>query len=339
MLLLVLVPTFAPGSIHVITRDFGVLNPCTIHSPNISLVDTDRNVQMASFANTVIISGSYLPTPSPCGRCAYNVTFVGTSLECTPDPSYDFSDFKNSSTEFSIYRGTLDINAPAFLTVATRGGTFSSPTGARAVRCIAYSTLHTVGLWHDAISRIDPRHSTPLTKLDFKIPDRQIQLDGLSAFAAALGLALNGIVTYNASDSSIVSRLPVPFSPFFHTEDQNITDIAFSWPDMETTLPSLMQNLTFSLLSRQFHARESGTYFTQSPGLCWTTQPMYEYTTWRLLTPYGMGWGATAVWLVVGFWHVGRNGRERDLTFLNLVEGLDMAPKSKHKRRGHRRAS
>ncbi|KAF6765647.1 hypothetical protein DFP72DRAFT_1108516 [Ephemerocybe angulata] len=343
MLLLVLIPTFAPGSIRVITPDFGVPSPCTIQSPNITLVDTDRNTQMATFANTVIISGSHLPIPSPCGRCAYNVTFVGTSFQCTPDATYNFSGFKNTTTDLSIYRGTLNIKDPdAFLRVATRGGTISAPTNARAVRCSAHSTEYTLRVWHNATSWIEPLSSTVLTQLDFQIlrvlPDRQIQLDGLSTFAVALGLALNGGVAYNASDSSIVSPHPVPFSPLFHMEDQNITDIAFSWPNMETALPSLMQNLTFSLLSHQFRARENGTYFTESPGLCWTTQPIYEYTAWRLLTIYGMGWGAAAVWLVLGFWHVGRNGRERDLTFSNLVEGLDI-PKPKHKRREHRRAS
>ncbi|KAF6748881.1 hypothetical protein DFP72DRAFT_554941 [Ephemerocybe angulata] len=108
MLTMLSIPIVVPGSIHVISSEFGVLEPCSIPSPVIDQVHvsgiyegsvtrrsiTRRQVQedrhnvngthehthtptvrTKAIVNSVLITGSYLPVTSPCGRCSYNATF------------------------------------------------------------------------------------------------------------------------------------------------------------------------------------------------------------------------------------------------------------------------
>ncbi|KAF6748842.1 hypothetical protein DFP72DRAFT_554613 [Ephemerocybe angulata] len=393
MLLLVLIPTFAPGSIRVVSSDYGVSASCPIYTPNISMahmsgvfdgplpasaasvITSSRNglsgspsdglgrytgaasgqtaqqfadslppirrqttagdhiikpsIRTTAIVNNVIISGSYLRVPSPCGMCTYNVSFIGASLKCSSDSTYDYTKFQSPAAGMSLFSGSFDTTASSALTVAIRDGNYSAPNPPRAVNCDAYSTLYDVQVWHNATSWVELHKVTVGDKIDPGSEDpTTIQLNGL---VQAVGQALNGSIGFKSDVEVLDPALTIAYSPLLRWTRGDQNQSQFVWSDMEASLPSLMQNVSFSLLSGQFLPR-NGTYFTASWGMCMTTQLVYEYTMWRLLTIYGAGWVASVASLVIGFWHVSRNGRERDLEFSKLVEGLDIIPHEHEKK-------
>ncbi|KAF5320480.1 hypothetical protein D9611_010690 [Ephemerocybe angulata] len=324
MLLLVLIPTFAPGSLRVITPDFRVPTSCTIATPNLTLVDGLLSDPETLFTN-ILTSGSYLPLRSPCGRCAYNVTFQAVSLDCALSPDYDFTSFQAvPEGELVLYNATFTWDPSFVLTVAYRDGSLDSLSPPRAVRCTGYSTMyhtqvsHNTTSWAQVLSQTvgDPINNATLT--DATIPyEPFLMLD-------SIGWVLTGSVV-RGNDRADDQSLPVT-----HWLDRKYAiGSGFAWPSIGSALPSLVQNMSLSLLSGHF-APWNETYFDDIPGTCMSTQPVFEYIKWRLLTIYGIGWIAAAGCLGVGFWFVGRNGRERDMDFSNLVDALNDEPLAKH---------
>ena len=133
MMTMIFIPIFVPGSIRVVTAS-GLMQPCTVDFPNISMaylasepaplaltngnqtvvMMSDTTTHTTALVNRVIVGGSYLPVPNPCGVCTYQVNFTGPSLECSSDvnATYDFStNFPPTyqyKTWLPILNGTLD---------------------------------------------------------------------------------------------------------------------------------------------------------------------------------------------------------------------------------------
>ncbi|KAF6753691.1 hypothetical protein DFP72DRAFT_901232 [Ephemerocybe angulata] len=309
ILLLVLIPTFAPGSLRVVSLEYSVPIDCPIPSPYVPRIDP-VHLYSAAVANRVIVTGSYLPIESPCGRCTYNVSFVGASLKCSPNPSYDFAGFQSPKDRMALFKGDFH-EENATLTVATRDGKFPSPNAPRALDCVPYSTFYHVQVWHEATTRIEVLNVTVGEKFSTG-PLRELM--------EPLGRALTGSIVF-AMYETLDPTLTIAYTRLLRWRWVENPYTEFTWSDMEVALPSLMQNMSLSLLSGEFPSLRGG-YLATSLGQCMASQVIYKYTMWRLLVIYGIGWAMAAGTLVVGFLYVSRNGQERDLSFSNLVDGL-----------------
>lgn len=222
----------------------------------------------------------------------------------------------------TLFAGSFDQSASSALTVATRDGNFTSPNPPRAVTCNPHLANYTVGVWHNTSSTIKVLSVSEGDRIDPMNDDStSIQLVGM---IEAVGRALSGEVVFQSEFETLEPTLPIAYSPLLRWIRNDQNQSVFEWPiPMEEALPQFMQDVSLSLLSGRF-LPQNGTYFTAEWGRCLTTQLIYEYSAWRLLSIYGAGWGVSALCLGVGFFYVGRNGRERDMEFSHLVTGLNV---------------
>ncbi|KAF6748826.1 hypothetical protein DFP72DRAFT_1174017 [Ephemerocybe angulata] len=315
MLLLFLIPTFAPGSIGVVTPDFSVPISCNIPTPNITLVGVD-NLDLTAIFNNVAFSGSYLPIQSPCGVCAYNVTFLGPSLKCSPDLDYDFAALQLHDGQLPLYVGRFNPTPFLIITAATQDGNPGAPNPPRAIRCEAYSTLYRVQVRHNATARVDILDATDVEPLSTVPLSANLLL-----LTTQIGFQLVGEVFYSIDFKRTLSTVPVVTRLLHRSQDINTKGTTFNWDNMEEALPSLMRNMSISLLSGQY-TPWNGSYLDAIPGTCMSASPVYEYQGWRLLMIYGIGWAVAVGSLALGFVLISKNGRERTMDFSKLVSGL-----------------
>ena len=354
MVSMIFIPIFVPGSIRVVTAS-GLTQPCNVSFPNISMTylatTWATGLPGAQFAyratthttalvNRVIVGGSYLPVPNRCGNatgiCAYRVNFTAPSLKCSSDinATYDFSTnlpttYKNDSW-VPILNGTLDaLESGYVLTVATRDGVVRQMNHPPvAVMCNAFRADYHVQVHHNNFSsHIDVLNVTigPLLSpcLGTKPDLWYLALDGL---VEAVGRAFSGSVIFDSQyDAFAETPLSVGHSPMMHWARTADSRSVFSWSDLATSLPELMQNVSLSLLSGQFPSIDQ-TYMEEVQTECSMTQLVYEYNSWRLLVIYVIAWAATAISFSLGFWFVRKNGEEHNLDFSHVVDQLHLGP-------------
>lgn len=349
---MIFIPILVPGSIRVVTGE--LTQPCAINFPNTTkaflssgLLSGTNNFtvfttsQTSAIVNSVILGGSYLQVPSPCGVCAYHVNFTAPSMTCSSDinSTYDFSTnlpphYKDDPSWTPFWNGTLSTltDEGYVLTVATRDGHLSYtkyvsliPSPPAAVKCYVYRADYHVQVQHDTFSsRIDvldviPRYRlSPIFRADDYVDDSDLPLDGL---AQAVVSALRGFIVYDSWTSEFVdTNLTVAYSSMLHWTHTNETNIA-TWSDLSTSLPSLMQNVSLSLLSGQFDSLHEA-YMVKVDTDCSMTQLIYEYDSRRLLAIYIAAWTVAAIFLLLGFFFIWRNEREHNLDFSHIVEQL-----------------
>jgi len=79
------------------------------------------------------------------------------------------------------------------------------------------------------------------------------------------------------------------------------------------------QNVSPSLLSEQFPSKNK-TYMAKAQKTCSMAKLIYEYDSSRLLAIYAVAWTATAIFFLLGFLFVWKNGEEHNLDFSHVVD-------------------
>jgi len=87
-------------------------------------------------------------------------------------------------------------------------------------------------------------------------------------------------------------------------------------------LPSLLQNISISMLSEDIYTRSGSTTLTSANSTCLFTATFYTYNSERLLATYGAGVAVTAICIVVGWRAVWLNGKDETMDFSRLLRAL-----------------
>ena len=334
--------TYANGTAMSPNDGYGVNNVSAASSqiiPELSPIrryQTRRDSQTAYIATTrttalvnrVIVGGSYLPVPNPChgGVCIYRINFTAPSLKCSSDinATYDFSTnlppTHDRGTWVPILNSTLGSNYT--LTVATRDGVAPNMNPPVAVRCSAYRADYDVRVRHDNFSsHIDILNVTFRSHLSPSLGDQpdpfQLALDGL---VQAFVDAFDGSVIFDAQyDGFAGTPLSVAYSPMMQWDPSPGTNSTLTWSNLTTSLPQLMQNVSLSLLSGQFPSKNQ-TYMATTQKECSMTKLIYEYNSSRLLAIYAVAWAVAAIFFLLGFLFVWKNGEEHNLDFSHVVD-------------------
>ena len=285
-----------------------------------------------ALVNRVIVGGSYLPVPNPCGFCTYKVSFIAPSLMCSSNitRTYDFAtnlppSYK-TDTWLPILNGTRSDGYA--LTVATRDGVIGQMNQPVAVSCNASIANYHVSVQHDNLSSYI--HILDITFDSSASPSQTDPLNlALGGLILALGDAFNGSIVFDSQyDGFAETPLSIGYSPMLrwvHT-DKNASRL--TWPDLTTSLPELMQNISISLLSGQFPSIKQ-TYMEKVQTQCSMTQLVYEYDSRRLLGIYAAACGVAATFVLLGLVTVQKNGEEHTLDFSHVVGQLRLQPSSK----------
>jgi len=279
-----------------------------------------------ALVNRIIVGGSYLQVPNPCGVCAYRVNFTAPSLKCSTINAtyYNFSTnlppTYKSGTWVPILNAT--VASGYTLTVATRDGVAPIMNPPVAVRCDAFRANYDVRVRHDNFSsHIDILNVTFGSRLSPSLGTQPDPLDlALDGLVQAFVNAFNGGVIFDAQYDGFVGTPPsVAYSPMMQWDPSPGKNSTLTWSNLTTSLPQLMQNISLSLLSGQFPSKNQ-TYLAKTQTECSMTMLIYEYNSSRLLAIYTVAWVAAAIFFSLGFLFVWKNGVEHNLDFSHVVD-------------------
>ncbi|KLO14351.1 hypothetical protein SCHPADRAFT_319946 [Schizopora paradoxa] len=361
--LMAIVTIVTPGSLSV--ASIPVNNSCTVPVANLSdaslsgyttLVGNNLEIQgfayrnpnarASRFVTQVLMAGSYIPPPSPCGFCEYNVSFVAPAMNCTnitdqattefpvalPIPDAASVQGENGTiivwnTDYGL-RGGNGLGLEIFTRTLKPIGALTNSSklqvgdNQEAVQCLIYSATYNVFVQHNL--------SSTITVLDVEMGELIVLVETHTpqetepmALADATFLMLNGTVTYDVesfmftSDSNVVANSPLGGFD---------SDIAWDWQaggstDMMFALPSLMQNISLSLLS----GADGDAVFTglgNVDTVCSFTGLHYVYDRNRLLITYGVALLVTSCCVAFGFRAYLQSGIDESFGFSRLLGSI-----------------
>lgn len=325
---------FSSGALRIASAPFAVSQSCNVSTVNLTYANLGVAVDSGphgewvysmplplttSLAYTVLMTGTYLLPPSPCGVCQYDTTFMAPALNCTNiTDSFDFSiSLPTHNTTLVLWNATYSFDTNGYnLQVASRDSTDPSRPP-KATACTAFNATYHVRVQHGNLS-------TTVDVLDIILENPLTTTMGnftgtaqFGALADAMALRLSGSIVwvYNSygppPDSAVVIYSPLGMnrSGYWSLEGDRDPIIA---------LPLLMQNLSISLLSNPIKMN-GYPIISSTPATCLHSVLAYNYTPWRLLSIYGVGILATTICVVIGFVAIHQNQVEGSLDVSRLL--------------------
>ena len=327
---MVILSVVAPGALSVVQSNFTVPHPCTVYTVQLGKTDIaglgpDVNFAlpaMTSLALKVLMVGSYLPPPSPCGVCRYQVKFEAPAFNCIDiTTSYDFATtfapnpagllFWNTS--YAFMPTGLDLRA-AWKSDWRLGETLGSY---HAIQCVASNVTYRVNVTHSATEStfqvLDRTFHNPLTM------QKTWDVLPFNAVMDSVATLLKGTVLYSNRSWQLQpgsSLVGYGFGRYYNG--------LWHWNvDPTEAVPQLMENVSLSLLSGSISVL-GGSMNTLLPvkETCYRSALVYRYDSVRLLLPYASGLVITLLCVVIGFRVVKRNGVEESLDFKRIVDAI-----------------
>ncbi|PSS08933.1 hypothetical protein PHLCEN_2v3423 [Hermanssonia centrifuga] len=311
---------------------------------NISYLYLDPSGLALELITRTLYTGSYIPPPSPCGVCEYNISFNAPALQCVDNTELIIAnDTVPIGEEILVWNASVANWAGWFvpnsqptsdvlaLNVASRNlssdttGTDLNPLDNPAVAfvCTGYDATYHVNVQHNLTDTIS------VTGIDFMQPfTRDQQLESTNdplplldlALWVAFGQQFEGTVAWNyfggslISDSGIIVNSPFTASPS--------SKILWQWQvDLVTAFPSLMQNISLSLVSGVL-ANTTNPNPPMQDSNCRVTDLHFVYDRVRLLTTYGATIGVAVVCLLVALVAIHRNKVGETMEFSRILGGV-----------------
>jgi hypothetical protein len=318
---------FAPGALSVVQANFVIPQPCNISTVDLWKTDFSSIKYFAgslppirSLANRVLMSGSYIPPPNTCGTCQYTTSFVAVAVKCTNitksfnfPPSFTIPIDNNSpgNTFWNATYFTYATHNVTILQAAWKNDWFqSNDTTRAAIECIPYNTTYDVRVTQDAISTIDIMNMTYNHPLDFT---DSINVD---AVADAVFFLLNGTSTY----SSITFQFTPDSNQVGNSPLGHFSNSLWQWnADLFNALPSLVQNVSISLLAGNLSVNRGYYSLVNTPATCNYSAIVFHYAHLRLLMTYGAGLLVTLACVIFSYSAVKANQCGQTLSFRRMV--------------------
>ncbi|THG93832.1 hypothetical protein EW026_g7514 [Hermanssonia centrifuga] len=289
----------------------------------------------------VLYTGSYILPQSPCGICNYHVYFNATALLCDP---VDLTESIIASDTLPVGLGEMTLwnsssgwseSVPSHLslTVASRNLS-SNDTDYTAVDnsatvafvCTGYNAAYTVLVYHNQTGTSD-YYINSVELLEPYTRDQSLETtnDPSLFFGLAIWDAFrqqfSGTVTLNESANALTfsAGTIIVNSPFTTSPSSNIL---WQWQvDLINALPSLMQNISLSLISGVLFNSSLSDYNT-GLGLCTVTDLHFVYDRVRLLATYGAMIGVALACLLVALVAIHINKVGETMDFSRILGGV-----------------
>lgn len=277
--------------------------PCDVplldleQTPLTNAAETTYNAITEGRATLALITGSYMiPPTNPCGNCSYEVTYFGPSLSCWEAPVSEFPDLEGSGRSVFWFANAA-YNITSGWTLLAGWQTINSTTTGpiEVVHCVPMNASY-----HSSVRQ--GISTTISTTVDILAPYSPGPLShdntsySFDALFIALVAPLLGELIVNTSAPSVL----ISSSGSLLIGSSQLIASTGGWQlrdSLTTLLPSLMENLTISMLLSSGGLFES-IYFVDSPQTCNSAQLVYVYSRERLWITYGVALGVTLLLII-----------------------------------------
>jgi len=323
----------APGAIKTAVASFQIPGSCLV--PNANITEWTGQLQPAN------------PCPADVA-CRYNVAYLAPAFECKDiTQGFDFTGFlepffvpnifTNSIPEnsFQVWNVTTLNTFPFVFQVLTCDMINGNKT--TATECTAFDSTYSAVVSHfgggvpslvEVASITNKSVYYNLSEASPAMEERYlIMLDALDQLPLNVTATAGPDGTFLLTESSTTESFTtvggiqsdVINTPLATLDTQN----NIGWVNMTEALPSMLQNVSASLLSPELLSLSNGG--DVSPSLsttCFYTSTIWEYHRLRLLAPYAVSALLTTVCVGFGFAAVRRNGVEESLGFSRILAAV-----------------
>lgn len=311
---------------------------CAVLVPNHQLIDggamgdikgrkvmVEASSQMVTLTSIVLAQTAYIAPRGSCtSECQYNISFLAPTMNCTDTtlstnfaevfPNNDFI-FWNST--FGWPNGQVTLQAASQIILNRTNGLILG--NGSAVSCVAYNatyrvTIHQKSSNDVSLTLIDsPQEYNALSPFLDPLDFNSSSLS-LNALALGVGTVLGGFMSY---DPSIDSNT-------FLNESWILSDLIAGTPiDLMDVIPSLMQNLSISILSGYLDVPDQNiTTLSRQNTTCIYPAVLFRYNSTRLLATYGAALFVAIVCAAFGLYAIHANGVEESLGFPRLLQAI-----------------
>jgi len=351
--LMAFISIIAPGSLSVVSSNFSFPVQCTVrtislenanigsyaartNSSDKGLVFAGAQARLMILASQVLASGAAAQPPNPCpGACQYEITFNAPVASCSPvNSTFDYNSWlpppDNDTAPIRVWNSQTSPSVGIWTVVATRDVVTNSQS---AVNCTTYNATYHALITHTntSTSVIDVYRTDILNQftaiitsaLGSQSPEDYTGMQ-YDAIITAFSDVLSGVVNYYPGLQEYsygTNNFFVPYSPVF-TSSAGSSDVPWtSTSNLSMVLPSLMQNISVSLLANQLSTDRNSTT-TPIDTTCWYSSSAYSYNEIRLLATYGAALVITMVCMLFGFRAVRLNGAEESVAFSRILGAL-----------------
>ena len=395
---LTVISVVVPGSLTVVQGNFNQRQDCDVptmqypYAPTLLSMDNSSTSvagtslpPIQKLAAKVMLLGSYLPPPTPCGTCQYNITFDAPAIQCNITSAFgrrslttlrqvttsseavnttlsssenvnttssggvnaSFSDSTSVSVavdvsvsptldptalptpdaipiKYVVWNATYGFNTTMNLQVAWDMGNFISSTSnltgpSGVIQCTAYNATYHGSVAHDtAVSTMEVNDVVINNQLVYP-GDGSDEMWSMIAIADALATQLQGSVwLHPAGDVA-------PGSSIIGYGLGTTTGGAESWNWMmnpQLAIPSIMQNISLSMLSGNVGALSNSSTLTTTPQECFVSTLIFQYDSIRLAGTYASTALVTLLCVYLGSWSVKRNKTEESINFSRWMDAV-----------------
>lgn len=357
--LMAVISIITPGSLRVESSQYSFPQECSIRTVSLgtsNIASTVANVnssdgvmflgaqaKLMALAHQVLMGGAAIQLPNPCppgSACRYEIDFNAPAAVCNPfDSSFNYTSWlpppDNDTAPIRVWESDTNVlwttfTVGAWSTVARRDLATNAQS---AVNCTMFNATHHAIITHSNIStssvevyRTDIHDEFPTLIISTSGPPSPQEYTEMqfAAIITAFCDVLFGEVSYDpgtqeySADADL--NLQVAYSALFSSS--NSSDVPWaSTVDLSSVLPSLMRNITVSLLAEQLSTNDNPST-APSNTTCWYSSSVYRYNRVRLLSTYGAALGIAATCMLFGFRAIYLNGVEESNAFSRIIEAV-----------------
>ena len=379
-----IISIIVPGSLTVVQGNFNEQQDCDVatvqypYAPTLLSMDNSSTSvagtslpPIQKLAAKVMLLGSYLPPPTPCGTCKYDTTFNAPAIECNTTSSLDqrslitlrqlaitsedtsttLSDASSSNVvqfeatlppildpnsqpapdpvppQYVVWNATYAFNTTMNLQVAWDMGDFissnSSLTGPSGfTQCTAYNATYDVSVTQNT-SESTVVVNNVVTHNQLVYPgDSSKELLSMIAIVDALASQLQGSVWLHPAGDVAPGGSIIGYG-IGATSGGSNTAKTWNWTMGPTSaIPSIMQNISLSLLAGNVGALSNSSTLTTVPHESFVSTLIFQYDSIRLAGTYSSTALVTVLCVLLGFWAVKRNGSDESFDFSRWAEAV-----------------
>lgn len=347
---------FAPGALSITQSDVGLSDSCTVHTVDFSTDFQFMQYNLAgvgaplevvhSLVTKVLIQGTYIMPLSRCGgkTCRYNLEFLGPAVNCTDTTSSlnVTETLPMYISDFTVWNCT-DISGEdsndTTLLVAMMADNLESNHDSKpqAVTCMEFNATYRVSIHENDNANTITLIEAPIlhNPYDYYIPpnsshERVNQTEALSGLFMAMEDEIEGIVSFLDTDNGMEDGYPTVYG-----DNSSVTGMSnlvqYTWMvkdagagldvDLMFVMPTLIQNITFSLLSDYLDSWGS-TPLVPYNTTCFYPAALWTYSRIHLFCVYGGALLVSLLCAVIGFYAVHANGTGESLEFSRILGAI-----------------
>ncbi|KDR68158.1 hypothetical protein GALMADRAFT_146641 [Galerina marginata CBS 339.88] len=249
-----------------------------------------------------------------------------------PESTQNIRSSNSAPLKYLLWNATYSFNPTFDLQIAWQSGGFTTSTSnltgpSGTIQCTAHNATYYGYVTHStSLATMEVTNTVIHNPLEFPgdFSDEIFGEEMLSmiAIADALGTQLQGVVWLHAAGDIVPGSNMVAYG-IGTTVFTTVFNGSWNWKmDPQLAIPSLMQNISLSMLADNIGALPEYPTTTTTEQECFVSTLIFHYDPIRLAGIYISAAIITLFCLFLGFWTIQQNGMDESINFVRWMDAI-----------------